>query len=457
MTVTAVIKILQFDFDAGEGRVRDFAPSPTNDGSVRDLTAGLTSDFTQGHLPAVTNPVVRDSPTGWVTLDDENWSDSPTFQLNLLYRHRFSWGRDNRELFPQPGLGTLTPGSPGIQWGNMDGVSGVLIYEEVAAISAEGRVRQFTVEDSGHILDTVITASNDFGHMRTLGTTEADTTVSQFPFLLLAVPEPFSVKNPVDTDVFIRLSNFTNPIASGTINLYLDDALQPDLQVEEFFAGLGGFNVTWNNSFLFGHDATVNVRWEFFDQDVPANRFIIRYPFYTVPDLAGPRISNLVPADEATVVPVAGPFQFDVEDFESDVDISSLRLYVNNVLIESGINGTIVTTRFENEQGYTVQFIPEEPWLYGDLIPVAIFIRDTSANENETFFTYSFTTIESTAPRLINLSPAACTVEVPTGTHISADIVDGGHGLDKDSIVFTVEEIERGGAIILLPIVHRDD
>jgi hypothetical protein len=274
---------------------------------------------------------------------------------------------------------------------------------------------------------------------------------------LFAEPEPFSEKNPVATDVFIRLSNYAFPISSGTITLYLDDMPQEGVHVEEFFGGLGGFNVTWYNSAHFEYDAQVDVRWEFRDTDVPANRFEIRYPFYTVQDLSGPRVTDLVPADRATSVPIAGPIQFTIEDYENDVDLSSLNLYVNNVLIVDGENGSIETTRLTSDQGYTVVFTPEEPWLYGDLIPVAIFISDTSVNQNETFFAYSFTTVESTAPRLINITPAPCTVGVPTGTDISVDVIDGGHGLDPDSIVFTVEEIERGSTIQLIPIVHRDD
>lgn len=457
MSVSAVIKILQYDTDDGEGSVRDIAPPLSRDGSVRDITAGTSAETIQRHLPAVTNPFPGRDPAGWATQDKERWSDSPTFQPYLLYRHRFSWGRDKEELFPQPGLGTLGLGDEGSRWGNLDNYHGVLIYEEVAAISSDYYIRQVTVEDSVAIRNSVSSISDSFNHMRTLGIVESEIDISQFPFLLVALPEPWSIKNPVDTDIYIRLANYTFPLASGTISLYINDVLQSDLEITEFFGGLGGYDVTWNNNFLFGYDEEVRVRWIFFDQDVPANRFDISYPFYTVPDLAGPRVTNLVPADEATGVPLLGPIRFDVKDLENDVNLESLRLYVNNVLVEDGVTGTLETTRFENKKGYTVTYTPFEPWLYGDLIPVAVFVSDTSVNENETFFTYSFTTLESTAPRLINLAPSACTVGVPTGTHVSADVIDGGHGIDKDSIVFTVEEIERGGSIVLIPIVHRDD
>jgi len=460
MVVSAVVKILQFDIDSGDGRVRDIASSASNLGRVRDITAGATgSSLSPRHLAPVSNPVPRSPAGGWPTESKEDWSDSPTNQPNLLYRHRFGWGRDKLEIFPQEDVGgsPLSLGDEGARWGDLGNVHGVLIHEEVYPLSASGFIRQFTVEDGGSVRDQDSSMSRKLLHMRHIPGTSGDVTLEIFPFLIIAVPEPYSTKNPITSNVFIRLANFTLPTASGTIDLYLDDVIQQDLQIAEFFGGLGGFDITWLNVSIFNYDAQVDVRWEYFDTDVPPNKFVIEYPFFTVLDLASPRVSNLVPPDQAIDVPVGGPIQFNLEDFENDVDISSLVLYVNNILVVNGENGTLQTTRLSNEKGYVVSFTPDEPWLYGDLIPVAFFVKDTSPSKNETFFTYSFTTVESLAPRLINETPEPCLVDIPVGTHVSVDVIDGGHGLNKNSIVFTVEEIERGGEILIIPIVHRDN
>lgn len=458
--VTAIVRISQFDIEGGGGSLRQTPAALSNKGNVRNLQAGISSDFTQIHLPAISNPFPRPTaPGGWPTENEQDWSDSPTAQPLLLYRHRFGWGRDRKEIFPQPNrnLDAITLGNDGQRWGHLDGDSGLLMYEDIYARSDSGRIQEFAVKGVGRVLQTVLSFSNSLRSIRQLGEIEGETDLKQFPFLLLAVPEPFSEKNPVDSDVFIRLSNFATPLASGTITLYLDDVLQSELTIEEFFGGLGGFDVTWSNSFQFDYDAQVDVRWDFRDSDVPSNRFIIEYPFYTVKDLAGPRISNLVPGDETSNFPINGTIQFDVEDFENDVNIDSLVLYVNGVRVVDGVTGTLDLVRFDNEKGYTVKYTPDEPFLYGDLIPVAIFISDTSINNNETFFTYSFTTSESIAPRLINIRPLPCATDVPVGTDISVDIIDGGHGFEVDSIVFTVNEVERTGSLLIIPVVHRDD
>lgn len=461
MATTAIIEITQFETEDKCNSVNQFTDLKAGTVSLKELAAGTSASATAGHLPPVMQPVSRTGTgtQGWPTSDNENWSDSPTNEPNKLYRYRFSWGRDEQELFSYRGLDPLPLEDPGQQWGNLDDMSGILTYEREYPLSSSVQILLIKHKQVGRVLQRTFEVSNEYEHIKELGVITGEADLTQFPFLLIAKPEPYSIKNPITTDVYIRMSNFTFPIASGTINLFLDDVLQPDesLQIDEFFGGLGGFDVTWANSFNFDYDAQVDVRWEFRDTDVPSNKFELAYPFYTVKDLAGPRVSNLIPTDQALGVPITGPIQFDLEDFENDVDIDTLVLYVNNVLITNGENGTIETFRFQNEKGYTVRFTPEEPWLYGDLIPVAIFVQDTSVNENQTFFTYSFTTLESTAPRMLNLRPLACSLAIPTGTDISVDVIDGGHGIDKDSIVFTVEDIERSGQIALIPIVHRDD
>lgn len=447
---SAVVKIEQFDTGDNGGSLHqgDFAAS--NDSELRQSPFDLQGDLIQGFLPFVSNPGARAAATGWKTESKEDWSDSPANQPFLLYRYRHAWGRDFEDI----GEG-LDLGAAGKRWGNLDNNSGVLLYERVFSPSSSAEVRIIAHQASARLDHFVTSKSAELEDLRMIGGTDGEVTLEQFPFLLVAVPEPFSIKNPIDTDVFIRMSNFTFPIAPGTITLSLDGVDREPLDIVEFFGGLGGFDVTWTNDFLFDYDAQVDVMWSFFDTDVPANQFFLRYPFFTVPDLAGPRIQNLIPDNMATDIPIAGPIQFDVVDFETGVNIDSLVLYVNNLFIEDGINGTVEITEFTDESGFTIKFTPTVPWLYGDLIPVAFFVEDNAASRNRTFFSYSFTTVESSPPRLLNLNPTACAVDVPTTADIVMDIIDGGHGLNKDTIIITVLEKQR--EFQLVPIVHRDD
>lgn len=456
MAVSAVVLIEHFStlpssFDLKEG---DFTGFSSFDLKEDDLAPTVEYNFT--HLSHLSTPVARNGLENFETEDPDNWLDGPEKQPFLLYRHRFAWGRDRLELF-DTGYGlALTSGSPGAKWGSLDNYSGLIVYQELAGISATGEVRQFLPSNYGLLREHDSTVSNE-AMMSHLGEISGDTTLELFPFLIIAEPEPNSIKNPVDTDVFIRLSNFSTILASGTITLYLDGVLQDDLKVEEFVGGLGGFDVTWENDFLFDYDSRVVVRWEFSDTDVPANSYVISYPFYTVSDFAGPRVQNLIPDNGSTDIAINTFIQFDLVDFENNVDLSSLRLYVNNVLVVAGETGTLEFFELTAENGYTVKYTPNDQWLYGDLIPVALFIKDTSIHKNETFFVYSFTTAESTPPRLVNPTPEPCSIDVPTSTDVIVELVDGGHGIDKDTVSLITDEVDQEELVTVEPIIRREE
>lgn len=456
MAVSAIFQIEQISGHSGAGHVLDSVIGLSSKASVQESLFSVTSSLIFSHLDQVSNPVARPSVTGWGTEFKTDWSDSPVKQPLLEYHRRFGFGRDNRERYTTgQGGGTVIPPNDGHRWGNLDDNSGVLIYERDFPISSSVSLNMFRLQNEGDIQERDIRLSSSMS-VSHLPTVKGDTILEMFPFLITALPEPFSHRNPTDTDVSIRLSNFTFPIASGTINLFLNGIPRAPLHITPFTGGLGGYDVLWHNDQDFDYDSIVSVRWEFFDTDVPANKVFVRYRFYTVPDLAPPRILNLVPKHGATGVLISGPIRFDLEDFEGNVDISTLRMFVNNVRVVDGVTGSL--TIFETAPGrYTIDFSPNENWLYGDLIPVSVFVKDDSVHKNELFFSYSFTTEESQAPRILNPIPEPCEVQVPTNTNIQVDVVDGGGGLDDDSIVITVEDTERGNDITLIPIVHRDE
>lgn len=456
MPVTAVISITQFETKDSLGSAQDSIISPVSETIVREETFSQSSSSVQTHPPAVSQPAASSITGGQPTPvpELEHWSDSHLNDSTKLNRHRFGSGRWNVESFDQPGL-PAQAGNAAL-WGKLDDNSGILTYQRNYEAEVETNVLETKHHSEGSVQDRITYSYGEFS-VKELGEISADVTLQIFPFLLDMLPLPNSDKNSITTDIFIRLGNFSNVFDPDTIVLYVDGAVQPTLVIEEFFGGLGGFDVTWENSFSFDYDAQVDVRWEMSDLTVPTNDYVIQYPFYTVTDASGPRVLNRVPSDESSNIPIANTVYFELEDYENDVDIDSLILYVNNVKVESGVTGDLIYERFQNEKGYTVTYTHYEPWLHGDLIPVAIFIQDTAKFVNTTFHTYNFTTVQSTPPELINLKPLSCSLAIPTGTHISVDVIDGGHGLDKSTIVFTVEDIERSGQIALIPIIHRDE
>jgi hypothetical protein len=451
MTVVSIVKIQQFSTQDSDFSVENTIFSPEEEGNVRDSTLGKETEFTYTHLRQVSNPTASSpSRDGWHTENKNDWSDSPTSQPNLLYRYRFGFGRDYREE------SEITLGQDGLRLGKLDDASGVILYQRLYTLDGETEVRDFKYDAEGQVRQKTFNLESNYSHLHHMESIEGEGDVSQFPFLLLAIPEPFSLKNPVDTDIFIRLSNFSTPLASGTISLYVDGILRLPIDISEFFGGLGGFDILWANNFIFDYDAEVRVRLTYSDTTIPANEFEIEYPFYTVPDLARPRITNLIPSENSTGVAINSAIQFDLLDFEIGVDIDTLKLYVNGKLITSGVDGTIQITELEDGTGYTVRYTPTKEWLYNDYIPIAVFVKDLSIHENELFYSYGFTTEQSLSPELVETKPQPCIINVSTGTDVSVVVVDGGHGLDESTILFSINEKEPE-KVHKLPIVFRDE
>jgi len=392
-----------------------------------------SSTLTQFTIYPAQHPMPRGG--GLATGTVEFFSDSPTYQPALYDKFRYAYGRPNAD--------TET-------YGNLRDSSGLFVTQR------EFEVTCGVLSTQLQLVGTVKEVQFG-GTYSVINSTQGllvseDVDVEQFRFLLVALPVPYSSKNPIDSDVFLRAANPTTfPLSSGTVSLYLDGSQVSGLVVEPFFAGLGGLDITWNNVSNFDYGAQVDVRWVLEDTAVPANEIVIEYWFRTVEDRVGPRVVDESPPDDSEGVLRSTTIQFDVLDSEAGVDISSLVLHVNSVLVEtSDPNLTIL----EIAGGYRVYYNPPTDFLYGDLIPVVVLVSDISANKNTTFFQWSFTTERSLAPLVLEMSPAPCSTGVQRIGNVSFEVLDAGGGLLKESITMGIESSTRDG-VLLVPIVRR--
>jgi len=306
-------------------------------------------------------------------------------------------------------------------------------------------------EGSGYTRDKSVETSGDL-LMQDQGRVYGDVTINQIDFIISASPVPFSYKNPVDSDVSIRLSNYAQVLNSGTVTLKLNKEFKTPVVVTPFFTGIGGLDSEWVNTQEFDYDSQINVRWSVFDEDSPANEIVFVYWFRTVGDYTGPRASNEFPVDDSVDNATDTCIEFDVRDFETGVNIDTLELYVNNVFIP---NENVVISTVDTQDGYHVKYCPLEPFLYGDVIAVSLYVEDLASEPNYLFHTYSFTTETSLPPKVVHTDPKACREYMPVDKIISIDVVDGGHGLDKDSIDVSVDD----ETVIpsTKPIIYRED
>jgi hypothetical protein len=434
MSTSAVVRVTQFLPSSAEGNVRDGPASTESTSYVRDTVGTNEGEYNLIHLHAIQNPKPSAGrASSYVTTNPQTWSDSPDNQPSLNDRYRYAYGRF------------------GSRYRNLDDYAGVVIHDRFFATSGDYNQYDITFNGGGSVRDAQKEYSGSMlmqDHERRSG----DVTVNQYDFIVSASPVPFSYKNPIDSDVWIKLGNYTYPLASGTTVLTLNGEVKTPLDIIPFYTGLGGFTAQWNNNEVFEYDSQVDVRWTVYDEASPANKIEFIYWFRTVGDFTGPRASNESPQDNATNVSVSTCIEFTVRDYETGVNINTLELYVNNVSIP---HTSLTISEVSTSDGYKIVYCPVEKFLYGDDVAVSIYVKDLATEPNYLFHVYSFRTEYSTPPRVVGQDPSPCIGYVPIDSDVSVDVVDGGHGLDKDSIDMGVED--KMVQPRKLPIIYREE
>jgi len=435
MTVEAIVRITQYGGDSGELSVRHIPAEVSNVNSIYSLKGEIDGIYKVAHLEDVLNPkpIEGAESTYYKTTDPQKWSDSPTLSPSLLDSERYAYGRY------------------GSRYKKLDDYVGVVISCRYFSFEGDYTIREESYEGSNKLkhLDNQV-ASTVFS--RDDSTVEGTVEVSQVNFSSLASPVPYSYHNAINSDVSVRLSNYTYPLNSGTATLYLDGE-EKELSVSPFYTGAGGFDAIWTNDKVFDYNHQVNVSWVFYDTAPVPNKIELNYWFKTLEDLIGPRISNISPADNEINVSVSSCISFDLRDYEHTVNLDTLEFFVNNQQVDYS---DLVVTELSYGDGYNILYCPSEDFLYGDEIAVSIYVEDTSDFNNYLFHVFTFSTESSNKPEIIETYPKSCRKYLPTDVDVEAFVVDGGHGLDEDNVIFSIDD-KVVVDIRKLPIIYREE
>lgn len=285
--------------------------------------------------------------------------------------------------------------------------------------------------------------------------------INQFKFIEDAIPPFWSEKNPVDTNIWIRLRPYGFSLDQSTLIFkvrevsYAGDTGYIDVTslctVSTFDAGGGllGLDITYDPAQDFHHHATVFVTIEVYDQAPVPNIILTDYWFKIIPDYKAPYIENENPAREEGDVALNTNIEFDVFDAGVGVDITSLEFFVNNRIktpTVSGISG-----------GYHVSYSPTGDFFYGETVEITVKIKDASAYQNILYDMWRFYCIGSTGPWIDRSSiyPKTCSEGVDreqTNIYVNIYAIDD-TGLDKESILVEIGGKERD--VKITPIIYR--
>lgn len=362
---------------------------------------------------------------------------------------------------------------PGGEWtGSTPPVDPTTIIKQVLGITRTGGVNQIS-NQLQRILGTLIQAPNQTNTLQvdqmyvsrhTLTEHQDTATIEQFQFIVDTIPVMWSEKNPVDTDIWVRLG----PPSGFSLNKntlvfkvkeysYVGDTGFVDVTsscvVTTFDAGGGllGVEITYDPAVDFHYNAIVYVLIVIYDVAPSPNIITTNYWFKVIPDYKGPYIENEDPAREEEDVAVNTNISFDIYDIGEGVDPATVEMYVNNRVVLPVIS--IISG------GYHVECDPIDDFNYGEIIEVTVRASDISDYTNVLYDMWRFYCVGSTGPWIDPNSfiPEVCERGVfRKTTDVSFNVygVDG-TGVDNASILVSIGGKDR--TVTVIPIIYRVD
>jgi len=285
--------------------------------------------------------------------------------------------------------------------------------------------------------------------------------IDQFIFVEDAVPKFWSRKNPVDTDIWIRLRPFAHNLDANTVVMklrelsyegdtgYYDISADITMQYYDAGGGLLGIEIFYNPPEDFHNKAFVYVHIELYDTAPYPNKIYVNYWFVIIPDYKGPYLENLSPAAGETNVPIDTSISFDIKDRGTGVDIDTFDMTVNSRLVYPQ---EIIKV---NKRHYKIKYTPATPFRYGEEVIVRVQCVDMAEQKNILRTSYPFYIDLGYDIDFIAEQPLRCEWGVPNFYDVRVLALGTGGGVDKSSLRMQVYGKDITDKSNILPIVYR--
>jgi len=268
-----------------------------------------------------------------------------------------------------------------------------------------------------------------------------DIDIQQFDFISLIFPPCGSIRNPVDTNILIRLTDFGFTFDLDTLVFKVDGI---EVQNSPGFSTttlVNGVQLDYNPPVNFDYSAEVNIFIQIQDTASTPNTFVFRCAWFTVSDTIDPVIQNFNLCDQTDVEPDA-PVEFDLIDFQTGINSDSIKINVEGITVCSGITITDVPTT--SGLGVHVRWDhPDAPFRYDSNVSVAIEAQDNAVEPNTLLFLCRFRVRQSVAPEFINFDPAPCDTFVDNTTGLKFEVYGVEDGIDISTLEVRVDSQNR--------------
>lgn len=270
------------------------------------------------------------------------------------------------------------------------------------------------------------------------------TTINQFIFLLFALPLPFSIKNPLDTNILIRIIGFgTIPLDVPSL-IFKVNGIDISEQVVVTPFG-GGLQLDYNPIQNFNYGSTVAIEISILDTDNPPNLISIDYTFDTIDDFLAPTLLELFPSNNSENNSTDTVIYAIIEEDETSLDLNSIKFFVEGIEVPFEIiNITDIS--------YQLLHRPMCSFTNNVNINVALEVSDVFGNTLE--LQWSFKTRESSDVLFINKIPKECQVFVPVDSTICVTALgkEDGIQIENSSLNISGKDVK----FMLKPKVYRN-
>lgn len=285
--------------------------------------------------------------------------------------------------------------------------------------------------------------------------------VNQFIFVEDAIPKFWSEKNPIDTNIWIRLRPFAFSLNNSTLRMWVRERsyegdtgyyeVTNSLSLVNFDAGGGmlGIEALYNPPQDFLYSSLIFVRIEVYDRAYIPNFIYTEYWFKITPDYKAPYLINLSPDREEIDVAVDTTIHFEIIDEGTGIDIESLECLINSVRMDKDYLNIEIVSAYHIKIDYT----PEKNLFFSKDYKISVKAQDTSPQTNRMNDSYTFYTADSTGVLIIDPNPGVCKSAMRRFQDVSVKILADGNGIDVDSIRMQVFNKDVHPRIV--PIIYR--
>jgi len=275
------------------------------------------------------------------------------------------------------------------------------------------------------------------------GTIEETTIVTQYDFLIFALPLPYSIKNPVNTNILVRIIGFgSTPLNSSTLIFKVNGInVTSQVVITSFGAGLELF---YNPILNFSYASTVTVEISIDDTALIPRTVSTYYTFGIVPDLKKPIILEFYPPDQSVDnLPLTEVYAI-IQDLETSVDLNSIQMFIEGKLIAPTIEDL-------GNQKFKVSYQTDSTYFYKSQIGASILVSDDSGNK--TLGVWNFNIKDSSGVLFTNVDPESCDKLVPLDTNFCVEAFGLEDGINLDSLEFNVDG--KDVTYVINPKVYR--